>query len=87
MKFYHLKVELMASLEILTNKVNINTFQEILGNHIDIDKLKQMNARDIHEHTLKIFNDYHNGQHSRNIEVLQVIVRSSFFIMLIIALT
>jgi hypothetical protein len=66
---------LIASPEILTNKININTFQEVLGNHIDIAKLKQMNAREIHEHTLKIFNDYHNGQHSRTVEILNIIIK------------
>jgi len=43
----------------LTNKLNIQAFQDILRDHTEIYTIRKLNMIELHEHTLKIVEDYY----------------------------
>jgi hypothetical protein len=45
--------------EILTNKLNIQAFQDILRDHTEIYTIGKLNMIELHEYTLKIVFDYY----------------------------
>lgn len=78
MKLYHLQTELMnfvmsSSPDILSNRIRLSTFHEVLENHINLESIKGFNAKEIHEYTTKIFNEYNREMHDKQVSNIRSI--------------
>ena len=84
MQLYHLQTEMMnvimsSSPDILSNRISLSTSHEILENHIDFESIKKFNAKEMHEFTTKIINEY-----NREIHIEQVDHRRSIYLLIMV---